>query len=1130
MNKILLYPASLLFYFCFFIHSLNSQSWQVYEKLMIESFQSGNNHKAIEYGEKAIALLKDNDPGKVNYGALLNNLAYVYVEIKEYEKAEKAYLEVLDIIGPALGNKHRIYARTINYLGEIYLYTGDYKKSEEFLVQAANVRKILLPETGNEYLNSLVLLEKLFIKTGNYSFALNYRDTISEIIQNKYGINSFNYANEIIQKARLLIQLGKIKEAIGFADLIVDNKVIMVPENTEKKKLLFDLIWIYRNTGQYKKAIEICEGIIRNSELKPVSKQELVSDIVYLGLLYAENNQAHKARSNYEKALDILRNSGEQNTVTYALALSNLAVLSYNQGDYMAAEQYHLKAKEIRLNVLGRYHPDYVNSLNGLAALYYEWGNLDKAEPLFKEGIDILEKLKLKDETYFFILVNLGNLYDARGDFLKSADIYLHAYKAGEVLFGRNSLKFAELLKKIADLYRKYGNFEFAGNLYRECIQSTLASVGEKHPFYANVLNSKGVMHMLEGDYLNASKDFEESVKIKKSLYGELHFQYAVGQNNLAAVYYNTGDKKKAEINLVGANETLINHAISYLTYLTGQESEAYLKSTDYLFDVYYSFYFLEMNWNEALPGYAYDNALARKALLLQSEKSLRQAIMGSKNQSLTDDYQEFVNLKELLAKHYTLYSNLNADTIERLEQKSEILEKKLSANSEVFKIRNKYNSTGWKDIKKSLLKNEAAIEFIRFSYYNLKATDSIFYCAIIMRPEYKFPRMVYLFEEKELIGLVDKKNFRSDESYISALYHKKERKQYGHKPESDTISRKLDKFLWQPLEKYLDGVKTIYYSPAGLLNNISFAALSVNDTTYVSDKYKLNTLLSTRNLIDYKRYSNTGIKNLNLYGGIEYDLNPDELVNITRAYRKDSVNYPVNTMNQLPGKKQKRGENWNYLHGTLEEIEAIENLYKKSDIEIVSYKGKEAVEETFKQYSGDKESPDIIHIATHGFFFPDESDSKVEQDETPDKRSIFQASQNPLIRSGLLFAGANRSWSLQELPDKVEDGILTAFEVSNTILNTTKLVVLSACETGLGEINGSEGVYGLQRSFKIAGAEHIIMSLWQIPDYQTSELMKSFYSYLNLNLSIPEAFQQAQDEMKQKYLPYYWAAFVLIR
>lgn len=192
-------------------------------------------------------------------------------------------------------------------------------------------------------------------------------------------------------------------------------------------------------------------------------------------------------------------------------------------------------------------------------------------------------------------------------------------------------------------------------------------------------------------------------------------------------------------------------------------------------------------------------------------------------------------------------------------------------------------------------------------------------------------------------------------------------------------------------------------------------------------------------------------------------------------------------------------------------------------------YSGKQATEEAFKKLSGNN-SPRVLHIASHGFFFPDPKKQNLNEfgDES---QQVFRSSDNPLNRAGLLLAGANRVWKGDTLPVNVEDGILTAYEVSNVSLNNTELVVLSACETGLGDIKGSEGVFGLQRAFKMAGAAYLLMSLWKVPDTETTELMTKFYSTWFSGKTIPEAFHQTQTYMKSKYPndPYKWAAFVLV-
>jgi CHAT domain-containing protein len=196
-------------------------------------------------------------------------------------------------------------------------------------------------------------------------------------------------------------------------------------------------------------------------------------------------------------------------------------------------------------------------------------------------------------------------------------------------------------------------------------------------------------------------------------------------------------------------------------------------------------------------------------------------------------------------------------------------------------------------------------------------------------------------------------------------------------------------------------------------------------------------------------------------------------------------------------------------------------------------YQGYQATEESLKGGWASahlSSSPKILHLATHGYFYPDPEEEKegLLSSEAP----AFKISDHPMIRSGLIMAGGNHVWKGNPPIEGLEDGILTAYEVSQVNLSNTELVVLSACETGLGDIEGNEGVYGLQRAFKIAGAKNLIMSLWSVPDQQTQEMMAFFYDkWLSEGMELEEAFRKAQQEMRRRYVDlYYWAAFVLIR
>jgi CHAT domain-containing protein len=224
------------------------------------------------------------------------------------------------------------------------------------------------------------------------------------------------------------------------------------------------------------------------------------------------------------------------------------------------------------------------------------------------------------------------------------------------------------------------------------------------------------------------------------------------------------------------------------------------------------------------------------------------------------------------------------------------------------------------------------------------------------------------------------------------------------------------------------------------------------------------------------------------------------------------------------------RGEDFNYLPGTLEEVMEISKLFP-NDWVVKLLSGVLATEENLTAIAN--ESPDILHIATHGYFFPTPPENSPKIGARANKKSReddIAASSNPLLRSGLALTGINRVWKGGDHVEGLEDGILTALEVSNLDLFNTKLVVLSACETGRGDIDNTEGILGLRRAFKIAGAQQLIISLWKVPDAQTSELMQLFYAKYLSGTSVHSAFEYAQKKMSQRYdNPYYWAAFLLI-
>ncbi len=331
-----------------------------------------------------------------------------------------------------------------------------------------------------------------------------------------------------------------------------------------------------------------------------------------------------------------------------------------------------------------------------------------------------------------------------------------------------------------------------------------------------------------------------------------------------------------------------------------------------------------------------------------------------------------------------------------------------------------------------------------------------------------------------------------------------------------------LYQLIWQPLEKNLDGINKIYFSASGILQKIPFAALAFDGTKRVSDEYKLIQLNTTASVVNPSSEYISASDNIYLYGGVLYDGD-------STALRQAAIQYKMKSLvfRSLPDDPD-RGNVFQYLPASKVEAENIDKLAREKNFSTHLFTGWNATEESVKAVDGIN-SPGILHIATHGYFF---ADPKTNPDRSvATEGRVFRQSENPLLRSGLAMAGANFAWNGKAVRG-IEDGVLTAYEISNLYLPNTKLAVLSACETGLGDIAGSEGVYGLQRAFKIAGVKNLVMSLWDVPDEETAEFMTGFYKNLFGGESIEDAFYHTQSFMKNKYRsePYKWAAWILVR
>lgn len=462
----------------------------------------------------------------------------------------------------------------------------------------------------------------------------------------------------------------------------------------------------------------------------------------------------------------------------------------------------------------------------------------------------------------------------------------------------------------------------------------------------------------------------------------------------------------------------------------------------------------------------AYDAALLMKGLTLQYTTL---APHVSNDPSLVIAKQKLNKMRDSI---YTIqYDDQRLLALYRYEQSErEILR---GVNEKMVKVH-------WGDVKGNLKEDEACVEFIKYTEnaYSLYDGDPTpHYAAMLMLGNSDYPIFVDMFDENELHDI------------------------YTLQPKSYDMEAGTELFekLWGKIDRYITGKSHVFFSPMGMLNLINIEALADSSGVTALEKYNLTRVSSTRQIVYSKE--ETSIQSVVSYGGIDYTEMSEAIV--------DSFNT--------------RG-NWTYLKNTLTEVRNVEASLQKNNIKVTTIIGSEATEASFKALDGT--TANVIHIASHGFYVPEPRREAIPYFANSD---YTKSIKDVLFYSGLVMSGGQSAWIDSTFKAEVDDGILTSYEISKLDLHNVDLVVLSACETGLGD-NLFDGIFGLQRAFKKAGVTSILMSLWNINDKATSEYMEFFYNFLTSGLSKRESYRRTVSEMRNRYQDAnYWASFVLL-
>lgn len=866
-----------------------------------------------------------------------------------------------------------------------------------------------------------------------------------------------------------------------------------------------DLGDLYTRIGRSTEA----EALLLESLQVLKSKYTTYHDILFppylnLGHMYSNTGRLAKAEAVFLELKRILPPTNVHHNMTLR---SDIAVLLVDMGKYEKAEAALTDLLFYVESEFGKQSNEYAQAAV-ITATYYGSQQLhNQAEEYVNTALAILEKKNPGSVQYLETMNILGNIYYYTGRPTKSDSVFSYVMEQTEKKYGKDLPLYYSSFNGKAITAMSLSQYDKAITILNEISTVNEKKGNTKTGTYATELNNIAAAYEKSGKPDSAEYFFLRSLKINEEVYGKEHSEYKKVCFNLANLYWETSRTREALQYFDLGMSTTRKQLEQSFAFSSEEEKLKLMRTYGVDRNTFYSFICQSAREHS---GDLYDYFLYSKGLLLNSLKQVGESILGSNDTSAIRLYNDWQNSKNQLAFWYSKPAAGRMIDLDSLKKISEQQEKQLVRLSAAFKNNTEATAVNWKEVQRQLKPGEAAIEFIAYYYIDKsRFTDSILYAALILKSNSGSPELVPLFEEKQLQAIL-KNVADNNRDNINRLY--------AGKQHSDS----LYKLIWTPIDNRLKDIHTVYYSPFASLNTISFAAVPVNEKELLSDKYRLVQLNSTKALTENAEQKISQADSLVLYGGIAYQADSSTLkMQLNKKLFPDEIT--------KTGSFYAAGEqSWNYLPFSAEEAEQIKNSGMKSHFPVSLISGEQATEESLKELQG-KRSPAVLHIATHGFFFPDPEQQK---DNKAANKNVFKYSANPLMRSGLFFAGAYYTWTKNRSFTGLEDGIATAYEIANLYLPNTKLAVLSACETGLGDVRGSDGVWGLQRAFRIAGVKNLVMSLWKVPDKETAEFMSLFYENIFRRQTIADAFIAAQAAMKNKYRndPYKWAAFILVR
>ena len=980
-----------------------------------------------------------------------------------------------------------IYATSMHDLGYKYFSSYEFKIALDYTQKAVNLRRKLLGENNLDYIKSLHNLAFCYARLGDYNKAVVIGEQVCSLIKINKNWDEL-YAIAVHLLGQYYWGIGNISKSIEIGEKAIGLcKEILGETHDEYAASLSSLAYYYMNIAHWGKALNLEEKALKIFILNQ-NQRGIANSYMNIGIIKFNNNDYNTAIKKIEYARDLFE---EIKHPDYYSTLGTLT-LCYNRiGNYNKAILLGEKALLGYKGLFGEQSHQYATTLSNLSESYMYVGNKEKYIQYTNLSLEIQEEIfGSNHHVYALALANAAFMYGTHINVKKALEMN---QKAIDIYIANNMSNTSNFKMAISNqiLFNiSLGNYQKAIN----DINSILPTIDKNSILYADYLFKLSVCYNSVDDFENAIKYNTESLNIVKSIYGKNHISYIGGLEHQTHNLLLGGTEEQLIQNLKEEAECITLFTQKNVLTYNKRERQMWWKEIDKFYQDLGNYAFSVKKPKE-IKNILYNGMLISKGILLNIDKETRKSLQK------LDTEQIYERLQSYRKEYNNQLQNGNLQNNYDLRDNIALLERKL-----FNKINDQLNLDNYTitidSIKAHLGEKDIAVEFYNYPFWQLD-TDSMIYAAIVIKKEWDTP-IIFALKTESLI----KKAYSNTDvnNPIEALYY----------------------WIWNGLvqEEFIKPGDNIYFSASGILHQIPIESLPIGDGKIMSDVYNMHRLSSTRELVKEKKdmkYTKAA-----LYGGLNYDMTDDELLSASQTYTKDASTEYFVSRGLL--EDSIRGYKWDNLSNTQQEVDYISDLMKKNQITTQTYKGNKGNEESFKALSGHEYN--IIHLATHGFFYPDE-EAKEKDYFKPlllnDHYQKYNEVDMSMWRSGLVLSGGNRAWKGDSIPDTVEDGILKAQEIGDLDLRGADLVVLSACNTGQGEVTG-EGVFGLQRAFKMAGAQTIVMSLTPVDDQTTMAMMNKFYTNLFSGQSKHDAFYNAQRYIRSiKPDSRYWMGWIML-